>query len=197
MIQTSADPPSFISLSHVLGRGNERICWAHPFDSAVCVKTVRPGVKGRGQNDLDLHYYQVLQARGIGGPRIPAVLGWVDTDQGRGLLVERVSGPDGASPVSVAKALQEGRLSPDQARKLIDEAFAWFVARAVVVSDSNPEHLVLRQDGVGKDILAVVDGLGGRHLDLRYRLRNWVPWYAKRKSRKTWRELLRMAFPAQ
>ncbi|MCK5875597.1 MAG: hypothetical protein KAG82_12950 [Alcanivoracaceae bacterium] len=197
MTPTSADPSSALRLSRILGSGNERLCWEHPFDSSMCVKTVRPGVTGRGQNDLDFHYYQLLRARGIGGPRIPAVAGWVETDQGRGLLVERVSGPDGASPMSVSRALQEGRLSPDQAVKLIDEAFTWFIAHSVVVSDCNPEHLVLRQDSTGKDILAVVDGLGGRHRDFRYRLRNLFPWYARRKSRKTRREIMRMVFPSQ
>ena len=196
MTLTSADSPSCLRLSQVLGKGNERICWAHPFDSSICVKTVRPGVEGRRQNDLDFHYYQFLQSRGVGGAHIPAVLGWVDTDKGRGLLVERIKGIDGGLPVSVAKALREGLISADQARRLIDDAFAWFIANSVVVSDSNPEHLVLRKNDAGEDILSVVDGLGGRHLDIRYRLRNRLLWYARRKSQKTWREILNMVFPS-
>jgi len=184
-----ADSPSTLRLTELLGSGNERLCWEHPTEPSKCVKTVKPGVVGRRQNDTDFHYYQLIRERGISSPHIPVVFGWVETDQGKGLVVERITDADNDAPLSVARALQEGRLSPERARKLIDEAFSWFVAHSVVVSDCNPEHLVLRQDSAGHDILAVVDGLGGRYMDLRYRLRNIFFWYARRKSKKTWREL--------
>jgi|SRR5690554_1815965 len=197
MIPTQTDPSATLQLTHLLGSGNERLCWVHPTEPSKCIKTVKPGVVGRYQNDLDFHYYQQLKARGIGGPHIPVVFGWVETNQGRGLVEERIVGPGGAGPLSISRALESGFLSRERAYKLIEEAFSWFITHSVVVSDCNPEHFVLRQNDSGREVLAVVDGLGGRYLDFRYRLRNRFFWYARRKSRKTWQQLQEMVFPAK
>ena len=192
MTLTPSDSPGQLRLEKLLGSGNERLCWEHPGESTMCVKTVRPGVVGRRQNDIDFDYYRFLVGRGIAGSRIPKVFGWVDTDHGKGLAVEKISGPDGGQPLSLPRVLEEGRLSVEQVTRLIDETFDWFVERAVVISDCNPEHLLLRQDEAGRDILVVVDGLGGRHIDFRYKLRKWLPWYARRKTRQTRARLFRM-----
>ena len=83
-----------LNLTELIGSGNERDCFIHPDNPKYCVKVTKPGVVGRRQNEIDMAYFEVLKRRNISSPHIPACHGWVETNRGKGIVVERICRPD-------------------------------------------------------------------------------------------------------
>lgn len=181
---------NMLELSELIGSGNERDCYIHPLNPRFCVKVTKPGVVGRRQNEIDMAYFALLKQRGIASPHIPICHGWVETNRGKGIVVERICRPDLTPAPSVLAAVQSGEISLAQALELMDEVFTYAVTHNVVVTDCNLEHLVLSEQPDGSRKLAIVDGLGARFLDLKFWIRTRFGAYGRMKTRKVWKKSL-------
>lgn len=129
----------------------------------------------------EYHYY--LRAKleaaetGIKAP-VAELRGLIQTDQGIGMLCEKVIGPDGALGPPVSMLHEDGRLLAylpmldDFAQRLFD--------LNLVANDVNDGNVVLGLRGE-KEAFVLVDGLGDSHL---IPLRTWWPWYNHRSLHK-------------
>lgn len=162
-----ADGVDVLVLRELVGTGNDRSCWRHPGNPAWCVKVAKPEQE-RPQNEIDAHYARHLARRNIRGPHMPEVHGWVQTDRGPGLVFDLIQEPDGTPSPPLLKAVLSGRVSTDQARELIDEAFGWLVEQRVLLVDYGIDNLLIQTRSDGRCFLVFVDGLGARKFSLRY-----------------------------
>src|SRR3546814_19909871 len=94
-------------LTEVIGTGNDRECWRHPLNRSLCVKVAKPEQE-RTQNEIDYHYGRHLARHSVAGRYLPRVHGWVETNRGRGLVVDLVQQPDGP-PSPTLRIAQIGR----------------------------------------------------------------------------------------
>jgi hypothetical protein len=178
-------------LTELVGDGNDRECWRHPRDRALCVKVAKPEQE-RAQNDIDFHYGRYLARRNVHGPHLTRMHGWVCTDHGRGLVFDLVQEPDGSPSPSLLQALRDGRITHAQAVALVDEAFDWLIAHRVILADYGLNNLLVRQGADGRRHLVFVDGLGARNFGFQYWARRTFGFKARKKARQFREKTLRL-----
>ncbi|MFA5663983.1 YrbL family protein [Castellaniella sp.] len=177
-----------LKLRELIGTGNDRMCWRHPENPAWCVK-VPKATQERPQNEIDAHYARHLARRNVRGPHMPRVHDWVQTDHGPGLAFDLVQEPDGSPSPALLDAVLGGRVTPAEARELIDEAFGWLIDQRVLLVDFGIDNLLIQTRPDGRRFLVFVDGLGARKFSARYwfHRRFWLKavWKAREFRLKT------------
>ncbi len=182
----------FINLdgATIIGSGNGRKCYVHPRDPSLVVKVPSSAGVPRRQNELELLYLTSLMRRGVPFNYIPRVYGLADTTRGKGLICERISNPDGRQCVTLMEAVRTGLLDQARTETLLEELRQYLLRYWIVFVDSGDGNLVWQERQHESGRLVIIDGLGGRHPNLRLWLRTHVPWIARWKMRKKWRRLL-------
>lgn len=169
------DPDAYINY------GGNRLIFEHPNDKTLLIKVIKPeknffklryiGRAGRYSNFVEeMSEYAVLRSRHQNKePIVAPIHGFIETSMGLGLVVERISGPDGELAPTLLDLIRERQVTPE-IRKSIDDLAIKLAALHVVVSDFAGRNLVLRPDGKG---LCIIDGLGE---PLRFGLRKRSRW---------------------
>lgn len=178
--QTQRHQPLQLRDAKPFGVGGRRLCYVHPQESDKCIKvlrqdekrTVRITSKKRlpftryfqreyDNNAHEKHTLDRLAAR-IGdqlGTHLPRCYGYVETDMGRGLVLDLVRDHDGGISRSLRELISIG-YDLDQFRLAFDELRAFFLkhnilTRAVLDHNIAAQH---RSDGTWR--LVMIDGLG-------------------------------------
>ncbi len=94
---------------------------------------------------------------------ISAVYGIEPTTAGIGLIVEKVTRPDGTLAPTLKSVLAEGAFD-DRMRRCLDRFFDDMVRYHVVVYELSLENILYREDPDGDGRFLCVDGLGCRTL---------------------------------
>lgn len=188
-MRRKADPADRLELTELLGSGGERDCWVHPADSRLVVKTTHTVRRRPCQNDLDYRYHKWLTRTGKLNPHIPRIVGWCQTQYGKGLVCERTLNADGTPALDLAQGLGDGRITPKFALTLIEEAFAVFFKNGITICDEEPNNFFCVRGEAGVR-LVVVDGFGHRHRNLKTLLRNFISPLAGVKTRENKRRLV-------
>ncbi|VFR56367.1 hypothetical protein BRI6_0384 [plant metagenome] len=192
---TSTDRPEALNLATLIGTGNQRECWQHPLDPSLCIKVSRAGQSADLlENALELHYLQHLNTRKLTSQHLPKIHQPVATSKGHGIVVELIRGRDGQAAQTLERMLHSGAISQLEALGLITEMLHWLHKNGVIWNDVNLCNVVVAHTCAGRPYLVIVDGLGGRRYDLRYRLRCKFKflerWTARRKINQHFPKIL-------
>ncbi len=160
--------------------GGRRWCYVHPDDAGKCIKVLRRDEKRtvritskkrlpftsyfRREYDNNAHEKQTLDrlAARIGGElssHLPRCYGYVDTDMGRGLVLDLVRDHDGHISRSLRELISIG-YDLDQFRPAFEELQSFFM-RHTILTRAVLDHNIaaqLRSDGTWR--LVMIDGLG-------------------------------------
>ena len=176
-------PSVHLELTTLIGSGNDRHCWRHPLDDALCVKVAKPEQE-RPQNDIDYHYWCHLQKRNIRSKHMPHVHGWVSTNHGLGLVCEMIRQPDGSPSPMLLDAVMGRQISREHAVALVEQAFDWLIQYKVILADHDVDNMLVRQGRDGQHHLVFIDGLGARNFDMQYWVRRHVGFKAVWKAKE-------------
>jgi hypothetical protein len=167
-----------------VSRGTHRLIFQHPHIDTQLIKVLKPGREhscvrlparaGKyGDYAEELSEYAVLRSRHQNKePLVAPIHGLVETSMGLGLVVERISGPDGNLAATLDDLIREERVTP-KLRNAVDDLATILSDLHVVVGDFTARNLVLRPDGDG---FCVIDGLG-----------EWTSVRFRKLSRLAWR----------
>jgi len=174
-----------LSAAQVIGTGHERVCYLHPLDATRVIKVLRQGRPSRGQNRIDHYYLASLEARGVPATHVPRQYGIIPTNLGDGLVLDCIRDHDGSVARTLSDHLIAGSVSRMEADAMLAELYQHLLLHGVVMVDIGLGNLACRRvDDRWQAV--VIDGLGGRHFDLRLRLRACFPALARRKLRRQW-----------
>jgi hypothetical protein len=116
----------YLSKATPISAGDFRVCYRHPADATKCIKVAKPRAQdfhvgrverllGRSAvdpNEREFREYERLKRKGVPlHTYFPRVDGFVETDLGRGLVVDFVCGTDLQPPVSI-KDYAKGNVRP-------------------------------------------------------------------------------------
>lgn len=110
-MKLAQDINNLLILEHLIASGNERHCWHHPHDERLCVKTTHNAVTARRQNELELSYQHWLTKKGIETLHLARIYGEVNTNHGKGILLEKIVWQRYGRPVSLSEAIRDGLVS--------------------------------------------------------------------------------------
>ncbi|WP_458525172.1 YrbL family protein [Onishia taeanensis] len=173
---------------HLLGAGNERECFIHPEDPARCIKVNREGVVHRSQNRIEYYYMMSLAKRHVPFRHLPKPYGWVQTSQGPGLMFERVLNEGGTQATSLADALEQRRVSQEEAERMLDQLFEYLMEHSICLGDVNRDQVLVKETKQGR-FLVLIDGLGTRRFGIKLYLVTYFKWLARRKTSRNWHAL--------
>lgn len=118
-----------------------------------------------------------------------AVVGLLDTDQGVGLIVEKITDETGHLAPTLKTLLKSGRFSVEH-RNALATFFQALERWHVCVGDLNTSNIVLRIDADGSPRFVAVDGLGLRSA---IPVQDWFRWInamqVRKRARRVWKEV--------
>ena len=169
-----------------IGQGQERVCYRHPHDPARLIKIQR-GASDK-QTRRELRLYRGLARRGMDDfSHIPRFYGHVDTNLGRGFVVDLIADYDGEVPKSLWWHFQRG-YPVAEFEAYLDELRRYLLDRRIVFSVDMGRYNILFQKLSPREArLVVIDGLGN-HTAI-----NWpdaIGFLARRKIERRWRRFI-------
>lgn len=178
-----------------IGRGSKRDCHLHPDDPDLCIKVPRKPEKADAQQPsiVEWHCATTLDRRGVTFQHRARCHGWVETNRGAGLVMERVRNPDGEPSLTLYEFARKQQLAGEQVARLFADLKRWVLANAVPVTDLNSGNLMVRHND-GQPYLVLVDGIGGQKVKLKFVLYRRFRWFARLLSRSRWKRLERIAY---
>ncbi len=153
-------------------RGDNRLCFVHPHDASLCIKVnradntpeMRRNDKGGWYRTLDYYDENLRDARSLvaleafyhGGP-FPKFRGWVETDFGRGLMMDLVRDEDG----EISKTLEHYFFHAqrvEEVRTALAGLTNFLAAEGCVLRGVNPHNILVRCGASGMR-LVIIDNL--------------------------------------
>jgi hypothetical protein len=167
-----------LDASLIIAKGGHRTCYQHPNDSQKCIKTLHQPWQeiNRRKNDPFRHlrkrrhydenlveHYELKKLKQKLGNQytehFPQCFGFIETNQGQGLITDRIRDPDGkTSPTLQAHLRACGQNS--EWREAIDEYWNFLHKTRVLVRDPLPRNLMVQRTEHGKLRIIQIDGFG-------------------------------------
>ena len=198
------DLPGFLALADrtPLAKGSLRNLYQHPDNDDLVIKvmtkrasrrwTTKMGVRVPRRfgiyTDFAREITEMLatRSRHAEHPRtLERVVGFVDTDFGLGLIVEKVRGRDGALARSLHDIVWRDGFS-DTLRERIDDLRREIIDAEIVTGDMNKKNILCAFDGA-RDYLVLVDGIGEKSA---LRLNAISRFLNRRTNRRHFRQLV-------
>lgn len=187
-VPTHPDKPFHdLSTTTLIGRESKRDCYAYPGNPALCIKVPRKPDKPDAQQPSIVEWYCAitLDRRRVPFKHRARCHGWVETNQGAGLVMERICNPNGRPTPTLYEWTKSRNCNPEQISDLFNELKHWVLENAVPVTDLNSGNLIVRQDEE-KPYLVLIDGIGGQKVKLKFVLYRKFRWFARLLSRHRW-----------
>ena len=105
-------------------------------------------------------------------------------------MFERIANSDGTPLITLQAGLEQGLLTPSEAKRLLDELYAYLHRHAIIFADVGINNLVCQRRPQGWH-LVIIDGLGARRLGWKFNLYRKLPVLSRAKLRRQWAILLR------
>lgn len=176
--------------SLLLGQGNERQCYVHPDNPALCIKVYQPGMIVRSQNSIEYAYLKYLEFKKVPFTYIPRCYSWVQTDKGKGLLIDRVLDQDGTPSISMEEAIKSSLISKSTAKQLLELLGDYLIKHKICISDINVDQVLLKKVE-SQWVPMIIDGIGSRYFYTpKLPLIMLFPSIGLKKTKANWPQLI-------
>jgi len=162
------ESPVVLSDANPVAVGGHRLCYLHPDHDGRCIKVMKKTSVRTGpddENELEHKAYLALEktADDIVWQHIPRCYGMVETDLGRGIVIDYLCEPDGSPALTVKARIAKGIDRSFQ--DALDEFKKFLTLGKVRLGDMHIENLlVCNIANTGRERFYIADGLSNRHL---------------------------------
>ena len=168
-----------------IGKGNERACYVHPEDCNKAIKITyeNNNRKESKQTKLEVKYYKELEKRKMTNfKHLPKYFGEVETDKGRGFVVELVRDYNGEVSKTFEFYLKQNGVFRYQ--KELETYKQYFLDNYIIFNyGMMPKNILLRKNSETDFDLVLIDGLG----DVTYfTFLNKIKYLARRRINRRW-----------
>ena len=181
MLQITSDP---------IGKGKERSCYVHPEDPRKAVKICHGDV--RQQSEREIRFYHKLSKRvAAREDHVPGFYGLVDTNLGKGIVVDLIRNYDGEISRPMNWYLAQG-LPIERFDACLQELRYSFLQNLIIFNhDMTIGNLLVQKSSLTEARLVAIDGLGDVvALDWL----NRIPSFARRKIERRWERFIDRAY---
>ncbi len=177
----TTDTKMFIKQSPI-GEGVERKCYEHPEDRSKATKI--SSKKQNRQTKREVRYYHQLERRNFSGfTHIPKYHGLVETNHGRGFVVDLIRDDNGEVSKSLKWYLDNG-WSIDRFCCHLEDLRSFFINHLIIFNYDITAGNILVQISGGKIYrLVLIDGIGDVVL---IKILNYIPSMLVNKLKRRW-----------
>lgn len=176
----------------LIGKGTHKKCFVHPHDATRCVK-VAYNESGKRDLNREVFYLKTRYRRKHPATILPHFYGVIQTNFGRGYVVDYLQNTDGTPCLSLKDWLETPDKNP-QLDPLIDGAMRTLKQKIydeqVLCLSIYPENILFRKETDGNYRPFLVNDLGNA---ARVPLAYWVKSVRLRSIEKRWQEFLAAA----
>lgn len=173
----------------LLGSGSKRLCYAYPGNEKLCIKVGRPDLPwnmAQKQSFAEESYLSYLVRRDGRHPDMfPRAHGWVPTNFGPGLVMDKIQGADGQELMTLWQLLEVGQITAAEARELMDRLVSRAIGQRFLISDWNITNVILKGKSCAQPVV-MVDGFGPKSIGIKGFIFSRVSTLACYKTRRSW-----------
>lgn len=163
-----------------IAKGTERACYRHPTDSSRCIKVSHSGINKQQQQEIAYLNF-LLKKNKFPCDFLPNFFGSIETNQGEGLVFERIYNEDGSAIESLRIFIKNHGYSEQLTKALAQLKFS-LLKHNIIVRDLNINNVLVKK--IGTDLkLIMIDGIGNSDF---IPLANYIDWYAQKKIQRRW-----------
>lgn len=167
-----------------VGKGNERKCYVHPEDETKAIKVSYEQNFGRSkQTRIETAYYKkLLKRKKMDWKHLPRFYGEVETNQGKGFVVELIRDFDGSISKSLEYYLKEYGIEPFYDELAVYRQY--FLDNLIIFNyGMMPKNILRRRISETEGELVLIDGMG----DVSYlQFPNRIPYFARQRILRRW-----------
>lgn len=172
-----------------LAQGCERRCYIHPNDSTKVIKIVYKKEIHNNQNYLEYKYIKHLKLKKKDLSHITNCYGFIETNFGKGLVFDRVLDYNLKGSISFREYLINKTFSYEKEQELLSELKNYLHRNNILFIDVNLVNLFCQEFKENEFKLIIIDGLGGRRLNWRFKLYLKSTIFTSYKVKKQWKKL--------
>lgn len=167
-----------------VGKGNERKCYVHPEDETKAIKISYEQKIGRSkQTRIETAYYKkLLKRKSMDWSHLPRFYGEVETNYGKGFVVELIRDFDGSVSKSLEYYLKEYGIEPFFSEL---EAYRRYFLDNLIIFNYGmmPKNILRRRLSETEAELVLIDGMGDvSHLQFHTK----IPYFARQRIIRRW-----------
>ena len=173
-----------LNKENFIGKGNERECYIHPHDNNKAIKVSYNQKNGHTkQSDTEVKYYKkLLKRQNINWKHLAKYYGEVETNKGKGFVVELIRDYDGEVSKSFKYYLEEYGL--EKYSKELETYRKYFLDNCIIFNYGMMQgNILLRKNSETDFDLVLIDGLGDVS---HFTLLNSIPYFARRRINRRW-----------
>ena len=167
-----------------IGKGNERACYIHPDDNNKAIKVSYKQEIGRSkQSDTEIKYYKkLLKRKKLSWKHLPRFYGEVQTNKGKGFIVELIRDYDGEVSKSFKYYIEKDGLQ--KYKKELENYKNYLLENYIIFNYGMMQgNILLRKNSETDFDLVLIDGLGDV---AHFTLLNDIPYFARRRITRRW-----------
>jgi len=171
-----------------IGKGNERACYIHPDDKDKAIKVSYEQEIGRSkQSDTEIKYYKkLLKRKNLNWKHLPRFYGEVQTNKGKGFIVELIRDYDGEVSKSFKYYIEKDGL--EKYKKELENYKNYLLENYVIFNYGMMQgNILLRKNSETDFDLVLIDGLGDV---AHFTLLNDIPYFARRRITRRWNKFV-------
>ena len=174
--------------NNFIGKGYHRLCYRHPEYPGKCIKVSIKKKIPRRQNEIESKYMNLLNRRLVPFTHIPKCYGWVETNLGPGLVFDLIESDNKVEGTILHKAIIQKIYPRKELEKKLQQVFQYLMDNSIVFADVSLKNMLcVIQDAELK--IYIIDGLGSRHINLKFFLNMNILFLARRKTSKQIKKL--------
>lgn len=171
----------------LIGRGTERLCYRHPNTPELCIKVTHNHKNDKKQNSRDYAYYNNLEKRRIEWDHLPRCHGWVETNQGDGLIFDLIQNSEGIPLQSLTQLLDQRKTTLEDLQNPLENLRKYLIKNLIFTSDLRDNNIVSNVENGKPTFLYIIDGLG--HHDF-IKIAAHIPPLGRVKVKRQWAKFM-------
>lgn len=177
---------------YLIAKGGERACYIDPRDNTRVIKVLYIKSEDNRQNELEYIYMNYLEKKKKDLSAVTKCYGYIDTDQGEGLVFDRVLDYDLETSKSFRYYMVHKLIDIETQKQLLSELKKYLVQNGILFVDTSLTNIFCQKLSENEYKLIIVDGLGAKRMGLKFWLYRHCSLYAKYKIKRQWSKLTQM-----
>lgn len=145
----------------IIGKGRDRICYAHPHRKDQCIKI---SISNDKQSKREVRYFKFLTNKNVNLSKISKFQGTVITNLGKGYTFDLIRNEDGNVSKTLRQCLEFKKFTIDDIQPKLINLRKYLIKNRICVRDISPSNISCQETSKGVNLF-VIDGVSNANVN--------------------------------